>query len=288
MVSMSSTSSAKPNKHRIKPGRVLFNLILFSLALIFLYPIYFCLISSFKDSMEIFASPFTFPTKPVFSNYPDAVITGKIGQYFINTVFLTACTLLLTVVIGSMAAYILARFVFKGKGFVYLFFVAGLMIPIQSVIIPIAYAFGKIKLYDNYPALILLFTAFSLPMTVFILTGFMKAIPVELEESAVIDGCSPRKIFQAIVIPLSMPAIASVSIFNFLQVWSNLLFPLVLIKSSNLMTISYGLLNFFAERTSDYGGVMAAGVITMTPMLVAYILLQEKVEKGLTAGAVKG
>lgn len=281
-------SSALHTKPKLKIGRAVFYAILILLALIFLFPVYFCLISSFKEGTEIFASPFSPPAKLVFSNYADAVITGSIGQYFLNTVFLTVCTLLFTGLIGSMAAYILARFIFKGKGVLYLFFIAGLMIPIQSVIIPIAYAFGKIKLYDNYIALILLFTAFALPMTVFILTGFMKAIPVELEESAVMDGCSPIRIFQVIVVPLSMPAIASVSIFNFIQVWNNLLFPLVLIKSPNLMTISYGLLNFFAERTSDYGGVMAAGVITMIPVLVTYILLQEKVEKGLTAGAVKG
>ncbi|MBZ4644586.1 MAG: raffinose/stachyose/melibiose transport system permease protein [Petroclostridium sp.] len=268
--------------------KTVFYLVLIFYSVLCLYPIYFSLISSVKKNVEIFNNPFMFPTQFHFENYKRAWEVGKVGIYFKNSVVLTLSTLFVAALVGTFAAYILSRYEFKLKSFVYVFFTAGMMIPIQTTIIPLSYMFGKFKLIDNYPVLILLFTAFNLSMTVFILTGFMKGIPKELEEAAVIDGCSAFRIYSSIMLPLSMPAIATVSIFNFLHTWNNLLYPLVFISKDSLKTISIGLLTFFAERTSDYGGVMAAVVITMLPPIIAYILLQEKVEKGLTAGAVKG
>jgi raffinose/stachyose/melibiose transport system permease protein len=134
----------------------------------------------------------------------------------------------------------------------------------------------------------LLFTAFNIPMTVLILTSFMKGIPRELEEAAVIDGCSNWRVLLKILIPMSAPAIASASIFNFIHIWNNLLFPLMFLSKDNLKTLPIGLLNFYGFFTQEYGGTMAAINITIIPIMVVYILLQEKVEKGLTAGALKG
>ena len=136
--------------------------------------------------------------------------------------------------------------------------------------------------------IVLLFAAFQIPITIFLLNGFMKGIPVELEEAAIIDGCTHFEVFWKVIIPLSTPAIVTAAIFNFLSIWNNLLFPLVFISKKNLQVMSIGLLSFFAEMTSDYGGVMAAIVVAMVPPLLAYILLQEKVEKGLMAGSIKG
>ena len=144
------------------------------------------------------------------------------------------------------------------------------------------------RVMNSFSMMILLYTAFSLPMTVFIMTGFIKSVPTEIEEAAVIDGASAIWVYFKVIIPLSMPAMVSASIFNFLANWNNLLFPLVFLTEETKKTISIGLLSFFGIYNSDYGGVMAAITISVLPVMLIYILLQEKVEKGLTAGAVKG
>ena len=224
----------------------------------------------------------------MFENYTNAWNVGHIGRYFVNTIFVTVSTIVLTGLVASMAAYIIARMEFIGSKFIYILFIIGLMVPMQSTIIPLAFGIGRLGLSDNYLILILLYTAFSIPMAVFILTGFMKSIPLELEEASIIDGCNHIGVFRHIILPMSIPALASVSIFNFILAWNNLLFPLIFIRDSSKNVISIGLLSFFAEKTSDFGGVMAGAAITIIPPMITYILLQEKVEKGFAAGALKG
>ena len=189
---------------------------------------------------------------------------------------------------GAMASYILAKFTFKGKSKWYLLFIAGMMIPIQAVLIPLSYIFGKLGIMNNYPVLILLYSAFCFPMTILILTGFMNSIPTELEEAMVIDGAGIGQVFFGMIIPLSMPGIISVSIFNFIQVWNNLLFPLIFVSDKNKGTISMGLLAFFGEYSTDYSASMAGICLTTIPVIIAYIFFQEKIENGLMSGAIKG
>ena len=163
-----------------------------------------------------------------------------------------------------------------------------MMIPIQAVLIPLSYVFGKFGMMNNYGMLILLYSAFCFPMTVLILTGFMNSIPTELEEAMVIDGASIWQVFFRMIIPLSMPGIISASIFNFIQVWNNLLFPLIFITDKEKGTISMGLLAFFGEYSTDYSASMAGICLTTIPIIIAYVLFQEKIENGLMSGAVKG
>lgn len=283
---MVNHTSAIPIK--IDFATLLLYLLLVGTAALCLYPISFSILSSFKSNDEIFANPFSLPDTVSFANYIHAWNEGHIGIYFRNTVFLTAATLIFTALVCVLAAFVLSRLTLKFKGAILLFFVAGLMIPVQSTIIPLAYAFGKFQWNDNYFIMILLFSAFCIPMTIFVLVGFMKSFPTELEEAAVIDGCSHWRILAQIIVPLTMPALATVSIFNFIQTWNNLIFPLMFIHKQSLNTVSIGLLSFFGERTNDYGAISAAAVITILAPIAAYILLQEKVEKGLLAGAVKG
>ncbi|WP_261301661.1 carbohydrate ABC transporter permease [Paenibacillus andongensis] len=285
---MVNQTSAIPPKIKINIASLLFYMFLAGFTVFCLYPISFSMLSSFKSNDEIFANPFRLPDSFSFVNYIHAWNAGHIGIYFRNTVFLTAATLIFTALVCLLAAFVLSRFTLKFKGAILLFFVAGLMIPVQSTIIPLAYAFGKFQWNDNYFIMILLFSAFCIPMTIFVLVGFMKSIPTELEEAAVIDGCSHWRILAQIIVPLTMPALATASIFNFIQTWNNLIFPLMFIHKPSLSTVSIGLLSFFGERTNDYGGISAAAVITIIPPIATYIFLQEKVEKGLLAGAVKG
>lgn len=196
-------------------------------------------------------------------------------------------TVIVLVIVASMAAYVLARFDFKINKYLSIFFLLGMMIPMHTILVPVAYLVGKLGLKNNLVALVLIYVAFSLSFSIFVLTRFMKGINMSLEEAAIIDGAGYFQIYTRIVLPLSVPAISTVSIFNFLGAWNNILFPLLFINDDKLKPISLGLLNFNGERGSEYGPLMAAIVITVFVPLVIYLLFQEKVEGGLAAGAVK-
>ena len=263
-------------------------LVFFAFALLNMYPLVFSIFCSFKGNLEIFSSFVAFPKEFRYENYITAWNVGHIGRYFLNTLLLAAGTLFLSGLFGAMASYILSKFRFRLKGGIYLFFISGMMIPIQAVLIPLSYVFGKFGIMNNYGMLILLYTAFCFPTTVLILTGFMNSIPTELEEAMVIDGASIRQVFFRMILPLSKPGIISVSIFNFIQVWNNLLFPLIFVTDKEKGTISMGLLAFFGEYSTDYSASMAGICLTTIPIIIAYILFQDKIENGLMSGAVKG
>ena len=257
-------------------------------ALINIYPLVFSIFCSFKGNLEIFSSFTSLPKRLRFENYITAWKVGNIGRYFLNTIILSVGTLVIAGLFGAMASYVLAKFRFRGKSKIYLLFISGMMIPIQAVLIPLSYIFGKLGIMNNYPVLILLYSAFCFPMTVLVLTGFMNGIPTELEEAMVIDGASIFQVFFKMILPLSVPGIVSVSIFNFIQVWNNLLFPLIFISDKNKGTISMGLLAFFGEYSTDYSSSMGGICLTTIPVIIAYVFFQEKIENGLMSGAIKG
>ena len=263
-------------------------LLFLAIAVINVYPLIFSIFCSLKGNLEIFSSFISLPKQLRFENYITAWKVGNIGRYFLNTILLAAGTLLISGLFGTMASYILSRFHFKIKSGIYLFFISGMMIPIQAVLIPLSYVFGKLGIMNNYGMLLLLYSAFCFPMTVLIMTGFMNSIPTELEEAMIIDGAGIWKVFFQMVIPLSMPGIISVSIFNFIQVWNNLLFPLIFITDKEKGTISMGLLAFFGEYSTDYSASMAGICLTTIPVIIAYVLFQDKIENGLMSGAIKG
>ena len=258
------------------------------MGVICLFPVLFSIMSSFKSTQEIFATPFKLPTSISFDNYVTAWKIGNMGRYFANTLLLTAASLVIIVFVASMAAFVIARFRFKLQSVLLLFFVSGMMIPMQSVIIPLAFNLGQFQLKNNYLVLIMIYVAFQLPMSVFIYNGFMVSIPKELEEAARVDGCSVARIYFNVILPLIKPAIVTSSIFNFINIWNNLLFPLVFITDKDMQVISYGLLQFFSQWKADYGGVMAGITLSIIPSLLIYVFMQEKVEAGMVAGAVKG
>jgi len=274
----------KKHSLKYKIGFIIF----LAAAVINAYPLVFSIFCSFKGNLEIFNSFTALPKQLKFENYITAWRVGNIGKYFLNTMTLAGGTLIIAGLLGALASYILARFKFKGKSFVYLFFISGMMIPVQSVLIPLSYIFGKIGMTNNYLMLILLYSAFCFPMTVLMLTGFMNSIPEELEESMIIDGANVFQVFTKMILPLSKPGIISASIFNFIQVWNNLLFPLVFITDKNKGTISMGLLSFFGEYSTNYSASMAGICLTTIPVIIAYVLFQDKIENGLISGAVKG
>jgi len=269
-------------------NKIITFLFLIVMAAAFIGPMLFTALSSFKNNVEIFDSPFGLPAKFLYENYKVAWVEANMGTYFINSIFISVMTIVLLIATASMVAYVLSRFTFKFNRAISLFFLLGMMIPMHSVLVPVAYIIGMFNLKNNLMALILIYVAFSLPFSIMVLTTFMRGIDASLEEAAIIDGAGYFQIYWRIMLPMSVPAISTISIFNFLGAWNNVLFPLLFINDNKLKPISLGLLNFNGERGSEYGPLMAAIIITVCIPLIIYLLFQEKVEGGLAAGAVKG
>ncbi len=269
-------------------GSVLINYIfLIIMSIVFILPMLFTILSSLKTKLEIFTSPFAFPKVIQWSNYIIAWKDANMSKYFINSIIQSGSTVILTSIIATMAAYALARFTFKLNKFLLIIFLLGMMVPMHTILVPISYIIGAFNLKNNILALILVYVAFNLPFSILVMITFMKGVNHSLEEAAIIDGASYFQIYSKIMLPLTLPAISTISIFNFMGAWNNILFPLLFINDKNLRPISLGLLNFNGERGSEYGLLMAGIVITVAVPLVIYLLFQEKVESGLAAGAVK-
>lgn len=262
-------------------------LFLLLMALIFAAPMAFTLLSSFKTKREIFSAPFSLPEIWQWKNYLEAWEGANMSRYFLNSLIQAGLSVIILAIISTMAAYVLSRFAFRINGFIVVFFLLGMMIPMHTVIVPISYMIGVLKLSDNILALVLVYVAFNLPFTIVILTNYMKGVNKSLEEASLMDGATYFQIYRHVMLPLTKPAIATVSIFNFLNGWNNVLFPLLFIKNRNLKPIALGILNFNGERGTEYGLLMAAIIITVTVPMIFYLLFQEKVESGLAAGAVK-
>ncbi len=272
---------------RISLQKILMYLFLILMALIFAAPMAFTLLSSFKTKREIFSAPFSLPEIWQWKNYLEAWEGANMSRYFLNSLIQAGLSVIILAIISTMAAYVLSRFAFRINGFIVVFFLLGMMIPMHTVIVPISYMIGVLKLSDNILALVLVYVAFNLPFTIVILTNYMKGVNKSLEEASLMDGATYFQIYRHVMLPLTKPAIATVSIFNFLNGWNNVLFPLLFIKNRNLKPIALGILNFNGERGTEYGLLMAAIIITVTVPMIFYLLFQEKVESGLAAGAVK-
>jgi len=253
-----------------------------------LVPIFWMIINSFKTEQEYAADPFSFPTGIELSNYVKAWDIANMDTYFINSFLITFISLIVTVFLGALAAFFLSRFEFKLRGFTYALFLLGMLVPIHATLIPIFLIMQKLSLIDTYFSLILPYTAFHLSLTVFILEGFMRGFPKDMEESGIMDGAGIFRIFWSIILPLTRPAMATVVILNFIYNWNEYLFALVLITSNSLKTLPLGLSNFVGLETANYTLQMAALTIAFIPIVVFYLLLQKQLVTGMTAGAVKG
>ena len=201
---------------------------------------------------------------------------------------MTAAAVALFLVVSLLAAYALGRFRFRGNGFLYIYFLLGMMVPIRLGVINMFDTFNKLGLNDTLLGLVLIYSAMSIGFSVFIMTGFMRGIPVEIEESAKIDGCSHFRILWNILVPVLKPAIATALIYNFVPIWNDFYFPLIFIQSENLKTVPIGVTIFFGQYQTDWPTVFAALTLAALPVLIVYFLMSKQFIKGLTAGAVKG
>jgi raffinose/stachyose/melibiose transport system permease protein len=285
-VKQSSMILSPEIKQRWKTKWIYIVLILYST--INLAPILWMMMNSFKTEKAFNLNPLALPLQWEMSNYQQAWEQANMGTYFANSIGVSGISVVVTVLVGALASYFLSRFSFKGGKWLYSFFVFGMLIPIHATLVPLFILMGKIGLLDSRFVLVFPYVAFNLPLTVFLLVSFMKAIPKEVEESAIMDGAGMFRIFWSVILPMSRPALATVSILNFIHCWNEFAFALVLVNNTDYKTIPLGLANFAGQFTSNYVVQMAGLSIVLVFTLIIYLLMEKHLVKGMTAGAVKG
>lgn len=278
-------------KHR-KPepkGRLLaMQFVLALWGLLVLLPLVWLLLSSLKTQQELTFNVWGLPEKFLFSNYAVAWKRGHLGRFMLNSVITTAVSIIISVACSTTIAYALSRFKFKLNRFFYYLIIAGMMIPIHSAVIPLYVTAMKLDLMNSRVALGLIYAAFRIPISVFILESFMISIPKELEECAIIDGCSYPAIFRNVILPLSRDGILTITVLTSLTSWNELLVSMLMLGKPEVKTLPIGVMGFIAEFASQYALLCAGLVIASVPNIIFYMLLQEKIVKGMTIGAIKG
>ncbi|HBN96169.1 MAG TPA: carbohydrate ABC transporter permease [Firmicutes bacterium] len=263
-------------------------LLLVFFALIFVYPLVLMIISAFKSTREIFADPFGLPTVWRFENFATVWGKARFNMYFVNSIMVTLISTVLVLVLSSLAAFALSRYKFRLNSLLYMFFLAGIMIPIRLGILPLFVLMRNLDLLNTHWSLILTYVSSGMPMSVFLLTGFFKTIPKDLEYSARIDGCSDLRIFYQIMLPLVRPGLATVALVNSIPWWNDFFFPLLYIQTDRLKTIPLGMTLFFGQYMTDWSLLFAGMVIASIPLLMMYLTMSKQFISGLTAGALKG
>ncbi len=259
-------------------------------SVIVIFPMLWMVYSSFKTDQELFFSPWAVPTELQWDNFERAWTKAHVGEYLLNTLIVVIPALLLTLIISAMAAYVLARFRFVGNRFLFYLFLSGMLFPVFLALVPLFSLVNQLKMLNTFQGLILVYVAYSLPFTIFFLTGFFKTLPTELEESAIIDGATPFQVFFKVMLPMASPGLISMGIFNFLGMWNQYVLPLVLISDESKYVLSQGLAFMLFKQfyENDWSALFAALTIIMIPSLIVYITFQRQIQSGITTGALKG
>ncbi|MFC4224090.1 carbohydrate ABC transporter permease [Lysinibacter cavernae] len=261
--------------------------VLWVYAFIAITPLLLMLMNSFRTNQELATQPLGLPLSPDFSSYQRAWIEASFSTYFVNSLVVTIASVVLSTVVSLLAAYGLARSQSKVLQVVESIFVSGLMMPVYLMIVPIFYLLDSMGMVSTREGLILVYTAVSIPFSVFVLGAFFRQLPLELEEAARIDGAGPFRIFWAVMVPLVRPAIATVIIFRFVPIWNDFFYPLILIRDPSKYTLPVGLTSFFGEYQTDWSTLFAGLVIATLPLIVLFLLATKQIVAGLTAGMGK-
>ncbi|OKJ75280.1 carbohydrate ABC transporter permease [Streptomyces sp. CB02460] len=287
-----SKSPAPGGKEKSSEGQVL-NVfshgVLIIWAILVVLPLLWAIMSSFKNDDSILSTPWALPDKLHFENWSRAWSQAHMSDYFFNTIVVVGGSLIGTLLLGSMAAYVLARFDFPGNRFIYYLFIGGMSFPCILALVPLFFVMNNMGLLNTRHGLILVYIAYSLPFTVFFLTSFFRTLPGSVAEAAMIDGASHTRTFFQVMLPMAKPGLISVGIFNFLGQWNQYMLPTVLNTDPKYRVLSQGLVELASSQgyKGDWSGLFAGLVMAMLPVLAAYIIFQRQVVAGLTAGAVK-
>lgn len=271
---------------RPRPGLSLF----LTLVMIFsIFPFLWMVISSIKESNEIMSVPPTFlPHSLTGSHYTDVVTETFIPRYFINSSIVATGSTLIALVFAVLGGYGFARYKFRGKVLLQNAVLSSQMLPTAAVIVPLFIILRSMRLLNTHLGLILAYLIVTLPLSVWMITGYFRSIPVDIEEAAIIDGCSRMGVLLRVILPVSVPGILATAVYCFVVTWNEFIFALSFATQRSVMTLPIGLAEFTKEFVTDWGGLMAASVLMTLPIAIVFLAIQRSFISGLTAGAVKG
>lgn len=272
----------------IRLQKILLNAILLLFSFSCIFPIIWILYSSFKTQNQFMLSSIGLPSSLDPTNYLQVFTQTKMGLYMLNSLRNTMLSVAGILLLAFLVGYLLARFSFKGRNFIYNYFLLGMLIPIHALLVPIYIQFKGVGLIDHWYTLLLPYIAFGMPIAVLLVESFVKMIPGELEEAAAIDGSGFTRTLFTIILPLTMPVLATVAIIQFFSVWNEFSFALILVNKDLLRTVPVGLTTFKSEYITNYPRMMAAIMITMLPVMILYFIFSKRIIEGMTAGAIKG
>ena len=259
------------------------------LVFICLFPFLWMALSSIKTLRELYTvPPVWFPEVPTLANYMKVLFASNIPRYFLNSTVISLGSTAIALCLAIFASYGFARFRFRGKAGFQAFILVGQLLPTAAIIVPLFITLRAFGLVNTYLGLILIYTIITLPLSVWMLTSYFRAIPVELEEAALIDGASRLGILFRITLPLSLPGLVAIIVYAFVTTWNEFIFALVFAEDYRVKTLPIGLAEFSTEFNTDWGAVMAASVIMTLPVAILFLAMQRLFVGGLTAGAVKG
>lgn len=266
---------------------LLFELLLVSYCVIIILPLVNMVLSSFKNTREIFLSPYSLPKTFSLLNYETVWIHGKFYLYFINSILVTGVAVGLVLLFGSFAAFGIARYRYRGSSLIYVLFLSGILLPLRAAVIPLFLIMTRLSLTNTLVSIIIIYLAMGLPPAVFILTGFMRTIPRDFEDAARIDGCNDFRIYRSIILPLVRQALALVTIYVGMPIWNDFFFPLVFIQTESLRTLPLGMTRYFGQYSTNWALIFAGLSISILPMILLYVFLSKSFIKGMTVGAIK-
>ena len=282
------TETISVSNHRTKVIHGFIYAFLILLALIYLLPLAWVVITSLKDDAVLMISPWELPAKPMFENYSYSWTMGHLGTATLNSFIVCSITLIFSMIFGAMAAFAIAKMRWKLSKLVLTYFMVGMMIPVHCVLIPLFVQFSSLKLSNTLIGIIIPYITFSLPITIYIMTGFFEGIPNELFESACIDGCSVYRMFTTVGVPLAKTGFMVTGLMSFVGNWNELLLAMVFISKEAKKTLPVSLTKFVGPYHTNYCQMFAAIVIAVIPTIIVYCIFANQIVEGLTAGAVKG
>lgn len=274
-------------KNKYTKGTFVLEIVAIILALIFLVPFYFVIANSLKGFSEILIDAAALPTEWLFSNYVKVWQVLDFPRAFFNSLIITVLSNIGLVVISSMAAWKMVRTPGKFSKILFVFFVSAMVIPFQTVMIPLVKLGGMLGIMNSIPGIIIMYFGFGVPLSLFLYHGFVKTVPIEVEESARIDGCTQFGVFWRIVFPLLKPITVTVVILNTLWIWNDYLLPLLVLQDASLRTIPLATSSFFAQYTKQWDMGLAALVLGITPVIIFFLFLQKHIIKGIASGSIK-
>lgn len=276
-------------RRRFRPRHPLAHVVLYILCLIWVFPIYWMLNTTFKLPSDIVSTtPAFFPSPPSLVNYIDAFTKSGFVSSLGNSLIVTLATVFVSITLGFLAAAAVTKFRFFGRRSILIAIVCVQMIPAAALLIPLFLSFKSLGLLNSYPGIVLAYTASVLPFTIWMLRSFFIALPDEIEEAAKVDGASTFRILRSIYLPLVLPGLISTSVFAFINAWNDYITAYVMLQDQSKYTLPVWLVSFSTNEGTDYGGLIAASVLFSLPVVIFFMIVQRNLVSGMSAGAVKG